>query len=225
MVYLGLKHLIQLQNVYLPAYQGDKNRERQGHKKSLNRRGAPRLPSTKKKKRIIKILLRNLFWRKIVFEQICEKNKLLRQLLWESILDKYYETTSSMINMHARFLHPAAAGKPSNKYYLFILIVCLVKVLPIFPELKIIRKCILPWGLSIFIVIYNFKMVNSITLSHQQLGKCRTLLYEVWWNLLLQSLVHIDFVYNNPRGILNRLCLCCARFHSLTGSRCCNASV
>lgn len=34
--------------------------------------------------------------------------------------------------------------------------------------------------------------------------------HEAWWNLLLQSLVHIDFVYNNPRGILNWLCLCWA---------------
>lgn len=41
-----------------------------------------------------------------------------------------------MINMHAMFLHPAAARKPSNKYYLFILIVCLVKVLQYFLSLK-----------------------------------------------------------------------------------------
>lgn len=47
-VYLGLKHLVQLKNVYLPAYQGKKNnRERRGHKKSLNRRGAPKLTCTK----------------------------------------------------------------------------------------------------------------------------------------------------------------------------------
>lgn len=141
-VYLGLKHLVQLKNVYLPAYQGKKNnRERRGHKKSLNRRGAPKLTSTKNQDFTQKCLLEeDCFWTDMW------KNKLLRQLLWESILDKYYETTSSMINMHARFLHPAAAGKPSNKYYLFILIVCLVKVLPIFSELKIIHECILPWG-------------------------------------------------------------------------------
>ena len=49
--------------------------------------------------------------------------------------------------------------------------------------------------------------------------------YEAWWNLLLQSLVHIDFVYNNPRGILNRLCLCWAHSRSLTGRRRGNASL
>lgn len=45
-------------------------------------------------------------------------------------------------------------------------------------------------------------------MSNQQLGKCRMLPYEVWPNLLLQSLVHIDSVYNNPKGIVNLLCWC-----------------
>lgn len=49
--------------------------------------------------------------------------------------------------------------------------------------------------------------------------------HEAWWNLLLQSLVHIDFVYNNPRGILNWLRLCSALSHSLTGHRHGNASL
>lgn len=43
-------------------------------------------------------------------------------------------------------------------------------------------------------------------MSNQQLGKCRTLPYEVWPNLFLQSLVHIDSVYNNPKQTVNLLC-------------------
>ena len=49
-------------------------------------------------------------------------------------------------------------------------------------------------------------------MSNQQLGKCRMLPYEVWPNLLLQSLVHIDSVYNNPKGIVNLLCWCLVSF-------------
>lgn len=45
-------------------------------------------------------------------------------------------------------------------------------------------------------------------MSEQQLGKCTMLPYEVWPNLLLKSLVHIDSAYSNPKGIVSLLCWC-----------------
>lgn len=45
-------------------------------------------------------------------------------------------------------------------------------------------------------------------MSEQQLSKCTMLPYELWPNLLLKSLVHIDSVYSNPKGIVSLLCWC-----------------
>lgn len=118
-----------------------------------------------------------------------------------------------LINMYVLFLlsqcfSSSCSWEPSNKYYLFILIVCLVEVLPIFPKLKNIPNAFYCLAQHFHSNLQLKKGKLYYSMSNQQRGKCRMLPSDVWPNLLLQSLVHIDSVHNNPKGIVNLLGQC-----------------
>lgn len=81
-----------------------------------------------------------------------------------------------------------------------------MEVLPIFPKLKNIPNAFYCEAQHFHSNLQLKKGKLYYSMSNQQLGKCRMLPYEVWPNLLLQSLVHIDSAYNNPKGIVNLLC-------------------